>query len=131
MLGTYFGVAAHWDQAGHIASILMCHGVLELQALALAGAAGCVLARGLFLPGPWTRPQSMRRESARAWKLYAGIFPMLVMAGCIEAYVSPHAGREVRVAFMVGSALLLAAWVGLGGRAGQRAAPVRATVAPG
>ena len=116
MVGTYLGVAAHWDQALNIASIMMCHGVLELQAIALGGAAGLVLARGLYLPGSWTRTQAMRRESARAWRLFAGILPMLVIAGCIEAYVSPHASTPTRMIFMLCSTLLLVAWIGLGGR---------------
>jgi len=119
MLGTYLGVAAHWGQAGNIGSILMSHGTLELQALALAGAAGLVLARGLFLPGALPRGTAMRREGARAWSLFAAIVPMLIAAGIIEAYVSPHAGLGTRIAFTLGSALLLAAWVGLGGRSKQ------------
>jgi uncharacterized membrane protein SpoIIM required for sporulation len=124
MIGTYLGVAAHWDQALNISSILMCHGVLELQALALAGAAGLMLARGLYLPGVWSRSVALRREAARGWRLFAGILPMLIAAGLIEGYVSPHAGTPTRVIFMLVSALLLAMWVGLGGR-GASAQPLR------
>ena len=116
MVGTYLGVASHWGQALNIGSILMCHGMLELQALALAGAAGLVLARGLFLPGAFTRAQAMRREGSRAWNLFAAIVPMLIAAALIEAYVSPHAGLTIRMLFMCVSALLLVAWIGLGGR---------------
>ncbi|HED64278.1 MAG TPA: hypothetical protein ENJ09_01865, partial [Planctomycetes bacterium] len=52
MLGTYTAVAGHWGQAGAISSILWCHGVLEIQAIVLAGAAGLVLLRGWVRPGP-------------------------------------------------------------------------------
>lgn len=116
MVGTYLGVASHWGQAGNIASILMCHGTLELHALALAGGAGWVMARGLLRPGPWTRSHALQLEGARAARIFAGVPLMLVAAGWIEAYVSPHAPEGVRLAFAFGSGLLLIAWVGLGGR---------------
>ncbi len=45
MLGTYTGVASHWGQAGNISSIIWCHGVLEIQAIVLAGTAGLILLR--------------------------------------------------------------------------------------
>ena len=55
MLGTYIAVAGHWDQAGAISSILWCHGVLEIQAIVLAGTAGLCLVRAWVRPGPWSR----------------------------------------------------------------------------
>jgi uncharacterized membrane protein SpoIIM required for sporulation len=116
MVGTYVGVASHWAQDGEILSILMCHGTLELQALALAGAAGLALARGLFLPGVWTRGHALRRESRIAWRLAAGALPMLVIAGLIEGTVTPHVPAEVRYGVMVLSAVGLAIWIAVGGR---------------
>jgi len=91
MVGTYTGVAGHWDQAGAISSILWCHGVIELQMIILAGAAGLILARAFIAPGPWSRGHAMVRESRRAWALLAPIFPLLTFSGLIEGYVSPHA----------------------------------------
>lgn len=116
MVGTYLGVASHWGQSANIASILMCHGTLELHALTLAGGAGWVMARGLLRPGPWTRAHALQIEGERAARIFAGVPLMLVAAGWIEAYVSPHAPETVRLAFAVGSGLLLVAWVALGGR---------------
>lgn len=116
MLGVYTGVAWHWGQAGAISSVLWCHGVLEIQAFLLAGIAGLVLLRAWIAPGAWTRREAMARESRRAWRLMAPLFPMLVAAGSIEAFVSPHAPREVRLAVAAGTGLLLVLWVALGGR---------------
>ena len=122
MLGTYTGVAAHWGQAGAISSILWCHGVIELQTIVLAAAAGIVLIRAWLAPGPWTRRHAMRRESRRAWALMAPVFPLLFVSGLIEGYVSPHAPTGVRL-FMAGAtALLLVLWVVFGGRGGARSA---------
>jgi len=115
MLGTYTGVAGHWNQAGAISSILWCHGVLEIQAIVLAGTAGLVLVRAWVRPGPWSRRHALQRESRRALKLLAAMFPMLVCSGVIEAFVSPHAPRAVRLTVAVTSGALLLAWVLLGG----------------
>ncbi|MBK7875901.1 MAG: stage II sporulation protein M [Planctomycetes bacterium] len=116
MLGTYIGVASHWDQAANINSILWCHGTLEMQAFVLAAAAGLVLIRAWIAPGPWSRRHAMARESQRAWRLLAAVFPMLVVAGTIEGFVSPHAGLETRLATAILSGLVLVAWLGFGGR---------------
>lgn len=118
MLGTYTAIAAHWGQAGAISSILWCHGVIEIQALVLAGAGGIVLVRAWIAPGPWSRGHAMALESRRAWKLLAPVFPMLFVSGVIEGFVSPHAGLAVRVAVAVGTGLALIAWIVLGGRKG-------------
>lgn len=116
MLGTYTAVAAHWGQAGAISSILWCHGVIEIQAIVLAGAGGLVLVRAWIAPGPWSRGHAMAIESRRAWKLLAPVFPMLFVAGMIEGFVSPHAGFGVRVAVAVITGTGIVAWVVLGGR---------------
>jgi uncharacterized membrane protein SpoIIM required for sporulation len=124
MLGTYTAVAAHWGQGLAISSILWCHGVLEIQAIVLAGAAGLVLVRAWIAPGPWSRRHAMSLESARAWRLLAPVFPMLFVAGTIEGFVSPHAPTEVRVAVAVLTGIGLVAWIALGGRRIGSPAPI-------
>ncbi len=116
MLGTYTAVAWHWGQAGAISSILWCHGVLEIQSIVLAGTGGLVLIRAWVLPGPWSRRHAMQLESRRAIRLLAPVFPLLFCAGMIEAFVSPHAPFEVRIATAVGTGILLLSWVLFAGR---------------
>ncbi|HJP01595.1 MAG TPA: stage II sporulation protein M [Planctomycetota bacterium] len=124
MLGAYTAVAAHWDQAGAISSILWCHGALEIQAIVLAGLAGMVLVRAWIAPGPWSRAHAMQLESARAWRILAPVFPMLFVAGVIEGFVSPHAPTPVRIATALFSGGVFLAWWALGGRGAD--APARA-----
>lgn len=119
MLGTYLGVASHWNQAGEISSILWCHGVLELEAIVLAGLAGLVLIRAWIAPGVWSREHAMKLESRRALRILAPIVPMLVCAGLIEGFVSPHAPTWVRVAVAVVTGILLLGWVLFAGRGGE------------
>jgi len=116
MLGSYTAVAGHWGQAGSISSILWCHGVLEIQAIVLAGTAGLILVRAWVRPGPWTRRHALQLESRRALELLAAIFPMLVLAGLIEAFVSPHAPLALRVATAVVTGALLLLWIAFSGR---------------
>lgn len=116
MLGSYTAVAMHWNQGWQISSILWCHGMLEIQALLLAGAGGLVLVRGWIAPGPWTRRHALTLESSRALRLLAPVFPMLFAAGTIEAFVSPHAPLQVRVAVSLMSLVVMILWFGFGGR---------------
>ncbi len=111
MLGTYTAVAAHWNQAGEISGILWCHGTLELQAFVLAGAAGMLLMRAWLMPGPRSRRLALAEESQRALRLITAVFPMLVIAGLIEGFVSPHAGLEMRLSVAVVSGLALLVWI--------------------
>jgi uncharacterized membrane protein SpoIIM required for sporulation len=120
MLGSYTAVAMHWGQGWQISSILWCHGTLEIQAILLAGAGGLVLVRGWVAPGSWTRRHALTLESARALRLLAPVFPMLFLAGTIEAFVSPHAGQGVRLAVAGLSLVLMVLWFGFGGRGDQK-----------
>jgi uncharacterized membrane protein SpoIIM required for sporulation len=64
------------------------HGVTELTAVCIAGAAGFGIARGLWLPGPLTRAAALAREGRDATLLLLGALPMLAVAGAVEASVS-------------------------------------------
>ena len=70
-------------------SFVAPHGVLELPAIVIAGGAGLRLAQGLLFPGHRSRQRSIARAGAEAVKLVLGCIPILVIAGIIEAFVSP------------------------------------------
>jgi uncharacterized membrane protein SpoIIM required for sporulation len=116
MLGTYTALAWHWGQAGSISNVLWCHGVLEIQALVIAGAAGLVLLRAVVAPGPWSRGHAMALAGRRAWRMFAPIFPLLFAAGLIEGNLSPALEPAARTAVSVTTGALLLAWLLLGGR---------------
>jgi len=65
------------------------HGVLELPAIFIAGGAGLCIAGGLLFPGYLPRRESLVRAGAEAVQLLLGSIPILVIAGIIEAFVSP------------------------------------------
>jgi uncharacterized membrane protein SpoIIM required for sporulation len=65
------------------------HGVLELPAIFIAGGAGLRIATGLLFPGYLPRRESLVRAGSEAVQLLLGSIPILVVAGIIEAFVSP------------------------------------------
>ncbi|MFT7484746.1 MAG: putative membrane protein SpoIIM required for sporulation [Candidatus Paceibacteria bacterium] len=116
MVGTYTAVASHWDQGLAISSRLWCHGMLELQAIIIAGMAGLILIRAWVAPGPWSRQEAMRRESRPALYVLAPVFPMLFIAGLIEGFVTPHAPTSIRIATAVVTGLAFFAWLFFAGK---------------
>lgn len=64
------------------------HGVTELTAVCIAGGAGFCIARGLWLPGPYTRTAAVAHEARGATLLLLAGLPLLAIAGAVEASVS-------------------------------------------
>lgn len=65
------------------------HGVIELTAIFIAGAAGLSLAYHFFVPGELTRYQSFKKEGKVTIKLVFGVIPMFIVAAIIEGYITP------------------------------------------
>jgi uncharacterized membrane protein SpoIIM required for sporulation len=101
------------------------HGVTELSAVCLCGAAGLVLGNCLVFPGRHTRLQNLAREGRRAALLAVGAVAMFFVAGLIEG-VFRQVVHDVAARSLVAGASLLF-WAGyflLAGRereAGDRA----------
>jgi len=72
-------------------SFVAPHGVLELPAVFIAGGAGLILGRALLFPGLLTRRAALVRAGGEAGRLVLGTIPLLVIAGVVEAFVSPTA----------------------------------------
>jgi uncharacterized membrane protein SpoIIM required for sporulation len=70
-------------------SFVAPHGVLELPAIFIAGGAGLGVAQGLLFPGVLPRRDSLARAGLEAVQLLLGTVPILIVAGLIEAFVSP------------------------------------------
>jgi uncharacterized membrane protein SpoIIM required for sporulation len=82
------------------------HGVLELPAIFLAGGAGLRIAAGLLFPGYLPRRESLVRAGTEAVQLLLGSIPILVIAGVIEAFVSPT-GLATALKFAMAAALFV------------------------
>jgi uncharacterized membrane protein SpoIIM required for sporulation len=70
-------------------SFVAAHAVLEFTAIFIAAGAGLMIGLSLIAPGERTRGEALVEKGAVAIKLMAGCFPLFVIAGCIEAFISP------------------------------------------
>jgi len=87
-------------------SFVAPHGVLELPAIFIAGGAGFRIAQGLLFPGVLSRRDSLARAGLEAVQLLLGTIPILIIAGLIEAFVSPT-GLAVTLKFSMAAALFV------------------------
>ena len=93
-------------------SFVAGHAVLEFTAIFIAGGAGLMIGLSLLAPGERTRREALVENGQVAIKLMAGCFPMFVIAGLIEAFISPlpiHSGY--RFAVSAATAVMLAAYL--------------------
>ncbi len=128
MLGALGAVFAEAGQLAAFATGVLPHGVLEVPAALLGGAAGFVLAEGIVRARPWPRGEELARAGKRALALAAGCVPLLAAAAVLEAGVARapdwFLGRGLKLAVACVVGLLFAAYVllpGWGDRARGRA----------
>ena len=117
MLG---GVGALFANAGFGADFwatVAPHGVIELTAIQIAGAAGLLISAGVLAPGRLRRRDAITQAAQRAGVLIAGVASMLVIAGTIEGFFTPlRLPAADRIAFGAVTAVLLALYFGFAGR---------------
>jgi uncharacterized membrane protein SpoIIM required for sporulation len=100
-------------------SFVAPHGVLELPAIFIAGGAGLRIAQGLLFPGLLARRESLVRAGSEAVQLLLGTIPILIVAGLIEAFVSPT-GLAIPLKFCLAGAMFVLLCVYLFGTARKR-----------
>jgi uncharacterized membrane protein SpoIIM required for sporulation len=116
MLGTLEGMMINAGYFVDFNALVLTHGVLELTAICISGAAGLLLAWALIAPGLLPRRQALKAVAMDAVGLLLGCIAMLVVAGIIEAYVTPHFSQAVRFTVAGTSGVLLLSYVLLAGR---------------
>jgi uncharacterized membrane protein SpoIIM required for sporulation len=104
-------LAAQYHQDGQALFFwawVLPHGFTELTVVCIAGGAGLIIARGLWLPGRRSRAQALATEARGATSLLLGALPLLAVAGVVEGSISqlhpPTLPYEAKLTF----ALLLA-----------------------
>jgi len=117
MLGAIAVVCRQHHMALSLWSFVAAHGALELPSIMIAGAAGLRLAAGILFPGMLTRPAAVALAGLESVQLLSGTIPLLIIAGTLEAFLSPtHA--PIALKFSVGGILLtaLTLWLTEAGR---------------
>jgi uncharacterized membrane protein SpoIIM required for sporulation len=89
-VGAIVGLTISNGRVGDLLRFILSHGLLELSCIAVACSAGLRLGWSLIDPGPLTRGDSLRRAARPAMEIVLGTMPWLVLAGLIEAFLSPR-----------------------------------------
>jgi uncharacterized membrane protein SpoIIM required for sporulation len=117
MLGIVAGASQALGFAGNLWGFVAAHGVIELSVIFIAGGAGLQLSWSVVRPGLLTRRAALVLAARRAAQLLLGCIPLLVIAGTIEAFISPSdlpLSVKLVVSFMSG--VLLYGYLLLSGR---------------
>jgi len=93
-------------------SFVAPHGALELPSIFIAGGAGLKVAQGLLFPGALPRKESLVRAGKQGVSLVLGVVPILIIAGVIEAFVSPtDLAASLKFAMAAGLFVLLLSYL--------------------
>lgn len=110
-LGALAQVYAAKGMMGWFWAWILPHGIPEITAICIAGAAGLVIARGLAAPKGLPRGLALRQEAVTAVKLLFGTLALFVLAGFIEGTVSQIHPPKLSVEFKISFALVVGSGV--------------------
>jgi uncharacterized membrane protein SpoIIM required for sporulation len=91
-IGASAGHFANMGLLGYLLEFILGHGLLELFAIWVAGAAGFLLGRSVVAPGDLLRADALVLSGRRAVRMVGGAAVLLVVAGLIEGFVSSGTG---------------------------------------
>ncbi|ANM31467.1 hypothetical protein ABI59_20695 [Acidobacteria bacterium Mor1] len=113
LLGSVLTLSGQYHLLDRLTPFLFPHGVIEISAILLAGAGGFMVFDGWVHPGDGTRMQGLAR-GARAGLLVAfTALPVLLVAGVVEANISPNEAIDgrVRIGFGILLGVMLWGWL--------------------
>jgi len=87
-LGTISGHFGNVGLLGYLWTFVIGHGVLELFAIWVAGAAGFLLGKAIIAPGELSRGEALVLTGRLAIRMIGAVIVLLVIAGLIEGFVS-------------------------------------------
>jgi uncharacterized membrane protein SpoIIM required for sporulation len=108
-LGQFVAVFVDAGKGTELFGLLVPHGVIELSAVVVAGAAGLRLGWTILDPGDRRRGPALAEEGRRAVALVMGAAAMLLVAGIIEGFVTGSA-LPTAIRIGLGSAVGIAFW---------------------
>lgn len=108
-LGAIAAGVSRTDVAVHFWAFVAPHGVIELPAIVISGAAGLLLGLAVIAPGEHTRIDALRIAGRQAGVLILGVIAFLVVAGLMEGLFSP-AVLPPTVKFAAAAVLATAFW---------------------
>ena len=117
MLGTVAAAVSIGGYNLQFWSLIAPHGVIELSIIVIAGGSGLMLGDAILRPGQLRRGDALSAAARRAVWLACGAALLLVVAGCLEAFVSPSRLPEgAKLAVGASTGVVLYLWLLLAGR---------------
>jgi uncharacterized membrane protein SpoIIM required for sporulation len=81
--------------------VIWIHGALEISVIVIAGAAGLVLGNSLIFTGTLPRKTSVQIGVRKGVKIIAGIFPVFIVAGFLEGFVTRHTEMPIVLSWTI------------------------------
>ena len=88
-VGMMAAVMHSHDRGGLFWGLILPHGLLEISAIIVAGAAGLMLAWAIISPGERTRARALAEEGLRTATIVIGLVVCFAVAAFVEAWVTP------------------------------------------
>lgn len=108
-LGTSAAVVIHYAGPAEFFSFILPHGLPELTAIFISGAAGLRVFWALLVPGPRTRTQAVASTGRAMVTIALGMVILLFVSGVLEGFVTPsHLPVGVKIA--AGSLVVVGVW---------------------
>lgn len=117
VIGASAGHFANVGLLNYLLEFIVGHGVLELFAIWVAGAAGFLLGRAVVAPGTLSRSDALLLSGRTAVRMIGVTVILLLVAGTIEGFVSAGGGNlGFRAAVSAGSVVFLVLYLANGAR---------------
>ena len=108
-IGQAAGLFAAVGQQPKFYGLILPHGLLELSAIVVAGAAGLAVGWAIIDPGDRTRTAALAEQGRRSAVIVLGLALAFVVAGTIEGFVTPS-GLPTSMRVAIGVAACTAFW---------------------
>jgi uncharacterized membrane protein SpoIIM required for sporulation len=109
-VGSTGGMMAYYGELDTFLTLIAPHGLLELTAIFVAGAAGLRLFWALIDPGPRTRGRAVAEEGRALFTIAIGLVVVLAVSGIIEGFVT-GSSMAWWLKIVIGAIALAAFWV--------------------
>ena len=121
ILGAFLGLYQGRGLGIDLASWILPHGVTEVLAVLLCGAAGLLLADGVLFPGVRGRVDGLRTKGRQAGQIVVGAVCMFFLAALIEGYFRQLVqSLSIRFLVVLITGVFWIAYLGFAGRSSGR-----------
>lgn len=108
LLGALTALVYLYGEPVNYWSLILPHGIIELVAIFIAGAAGLIIAKYILIPGKYSRKNALIKGSKKAVSLIGGITFFLIIAGIIEGFFTPlEVSSIIKLIFATFTGLIL------------------------